>query len=174
MDTKMRDAGVAGRIMARLMQAERDLAALEQQYVEECYEWATDPASSLVPPGERDLFDLRLAVDRLRIAHTVAVRIEAEGDAARRARLKSSRAAAAAQHGSAAAPLPAGLRAETGVLCAEKWAGRDTFTVPEVAEILGLSINSAYAAVAAGTIPALTFGKRRVVPRKSLEKLLGA
>lgn len=49
-----------------------------------------------------------------------------------------------------------------------------TLTVAEAAEILGISRSSAYEAVRVGQIPALTFGKRIVVPISALEELTGA
>jgi excisionase family DNA binding protein len=58
------------------------------------------------------------------------------------------------------------------VILSEKWAGRDTFTVPEAAEILGISRGSAYEAVKNEELPAIWFGRRCVVPRRALEKML--
>lgn len=54
-----------------------------------------------------------------------------------------------------------------------KWGDRQTFRIEEAAEILGLSRGSAYAAAIAGTLPVISFGRRKVVPRTALEKLLG-
>lgn len=48
-----------------------------------------------------------------------------------------------------------------------------TFSVPEVADLLGISRSSAYEAVRRGEIPALAFGRRVVVTRVTLEQLLG-
>ena len=48
-----------------------------------------------------------------------------------------------------------------------------TLTVAETAVVLGISRSSAYEAVRAGQIPALTFGKRVVVPLKALEAMTG-
>jgi excisionase family DNA binding protein len=50
---------------------------------------------------------------------------------------------------------------------------RRTYTVEEAAERLGISRSAAYDAVHAGTIPALRFGRRIVVPRAALDRLLG-
>ncbi len=50
--------------------------------------------------------------------------------------------------------------------------GRQTFTVEEAAEILGIGRNSAYEAIRRGEIPALRLGRRLVVPRQALERLL--
>lgn len=50
---------------------------------------------------------------------------------------------------------------------------RATVTVPEAATILGIGRASAYAGVAAGTIPSLRVTARKiVVPRAALERLL--
>jgi len=49
---------------------------------------------------------------------------------------------------------------------------RMTFDVDEAAKILGLSRNAAYAAVAIGQIPSIRLGRRIVVPRIALERLL--
>lgn len=45
-------------------------------------------------------------------------------------------------------------------------------TVGEAAEVLGVSRATAYAAVTAGQIPSVRLGKRLVVPRAALERLL--
>ena len=47
-----------------------------------------------------------------------------------------------------------------------------TLTVDEVARCLGIGRNSAYEAIARGEIPAVRIGKRLLVPRVGLEKLL--
>ncbi len=47
-----------------------------------------------------------------------------------------------------------------------------TLTVTEAAELLGLSRNAAYAAIERREIPALRFGRRLVVPRAAIERLL--
>ena len=49
---------------------------------------------------------------------------------------------------------------------------RMTFDVDETAKILGLSRNAAYAAVATGEIPSVRLGRRIVIPRIALERLL--
>ncbi|MCK1542201.1 helix-turn-helix domain-containing protein [Bradyrhizobium sp. 160] len=55
-----------------------------------------------------------------------------------------------------------------------KWDGRSTFSVEEAGcEILGLSKVSAYAAANRGDIPTVRIGRRLLVPRLALEKLLG-
>ena len=54
-----------------------------------------------------------------------------------------------------------------------RWNGRDTFTVEEAGcEILGLSRCSAYEFARAGIIPTIRIGKRLIVPRVGLERLL--
>jgi excisionase family DNA binding protein len=53
-----------------------------------------------------------------------------------------------------------------------RWDGRSTFTVPEAAEILGLSRWLAYEAAKKGTLPTIWIGRRCIVPRRALEKLL--
>ena len=47
-----------------------------------------------------------------------------------------------------------------------------TFTVEETAKILGVGRNSAYEAIARGEIPVVKVGKRLLVPKAALEKLL--
>jgi excisionase family DNA binding protein len=49
---------------------------------------------------------------------------------------------------------------------------RLTVSVPEAAKLLGIARNSAYNAVHEGHIPHLKIGKRIVVPRVALERLL--
>ncbi len=51
-------------------------------------------------------------------------------------------------------------------------ARRDTLTVDEAAARLGIGRNAAYAAVKRGEIPALRLGKRILVPRAALDRLL--
>jgi excisionase family DNA binding protein len=53
-----------------------------------------------------------------------------------------------------------------------KWDHHDTFTVEEVGEILGLSRGSAYAAAKGGALPVIWIGRRCIVPRRALERLL--
>jgi excisionase family DNA binding protein len=47
-----------------------------------------------------------------------------------------------------------------------------TVTVPEAALLLGVSRMSAYAAVRDGSIPSLRIGRRVLVPRVALDRLL--
>jgi excisionase family DNA binding protein len=49
---------------------------------------------------------------------------------------------------------------------------RLTYTVPEIAELLGISRSSAYQCVRRGEIPALVLGRRVVVARAALDALL--
>ena len=66
------------------------------------------------------------------------------------------------------------LPARRNPIVGEKWAGRNTFTIEEAGcEILGLSRCSAYAAAKSGSIPTVRVGRRLIVPRLALEKLLG-
>jgi excisionase family DNA binding protein len=49
---------------------------------------------------------------------------------------------------------------------------RLTYTVVETAELLGVSRASAYRAINAGSIPAITIGRRLFVPRAALFRML--
>jgi excisionase family DNA binding protein len=49
---------------------------------------------------------------------------------------------------------------------------RETFTVEEAGAILGLGRNASYAGAHNGQIPSIRVGKRLLVPRAALEKLL--
>jgi hypothetical protein len=53
-----------------------------------------------------------------------------------------------------------------------KWDGRSTFDLPEVAEILNISPWSAYEAAKKGQIPFIEIGRRKIVPRRVLERML--
>jgi excisionase family DNA binding protein len=55
-----------------------------------------------------------------------------------------------------------------------KWRDRATFSVEEFAEIFGLSRNSAYAAAGNGTVTAVRIGRRLIIPRAAIERLLAA
>jgi excisionase family DNA binding protein len=50
--------------------------------------------------------------------------------------------------------------------------GRLTYTVVEAAKLLGLSRMAAYAAVSTKEIPSLRIGRRVLVPRAALERML--
>ena len=49
---------------------------------------------------------------------------------------------------------------------------RLTLTVNEVARVLGISRGLAYSMVKTGEIPSVRFGKRVLIPRHALERLL--
>jgi excisionase family DNA binding protein len=51
--------------------------------------------------------------------------------------------------------------------------GRLTWTVTEVAQLLGISRASAYAAAHRGELPIRVIGRRMLVPRVALLRLLG-
>ena len=48
-----------------------------------------------------------------------------------------------------------------------------TYTVPEVAVLLGISRTTAYECVRRGEIPSLTLGRRILITHAQLEQLLG-
>jgi excisionase family DNA binding protein len=56
---------------------------------------------------------------------------------------------------------------------AEKWRGHSTFSVEEFAEIFGLSRTAAYAAIAKGFVSSVRIGRRIMIPRLTIERLLG-
>jgi excisionase family DNA binding protein len=51
---------------------------------------------------------------------------------------------------------------------------RLTLTVEEAASLLGISRNLAYELVAEGQIPSIRLGRRVLVPRQALYRMLGA
>jgi excisionase family DNA binding protein len=54
-----------------------------------------------------------------------------------------------------------------------RWDGRSTLSVEEAGcEVLGLSRAGAYAAAKSGSLPVIRLGRRMVVPRHALERLL--
>ena len=61
-----------------------------------------------------------------------------------------------------------------GLLNSPKWAGHNTFTIPEAAEILRISKWGAYEAAKKGELPVIWIGRRCLVPRRTLEKMLDA
>jgi excisionase family DNA binding protein len=61
-----------------------------------------------------------------------------------------------------------------GVLDSPRWAGHNTFTVPEAAEILRISRWAAYAGAKNGELPTIWIGRRCLVPRRALERMLSA
>jgi excisionase family DNA binding protein len=52
--------------------------------------------------------------------------------------------------------------------------GRLTHTVEEAGKLLGLSRNSAYALARSGKLPTIRLGKRLLVPKAALERLLAS
>jgi excisionase family DNA binding protein len=50
---------------------------------------------------------------------------------------------------------------------------RRTYTVEEAGRLLGLSRNTAYARATDGTLPTIRFGRRLLVPKAALDRLLG-
>jgi excisionase family DNA binding protein len=50
--------------------------------------------------------------------------------------------------------------------------GRLTWTIPEVAKLLGISADSAYEAAHRGELPVRVIGRRMLVPRVALLRLL--
>jgi hypothetical protein len=69
-----------------------------------------------------------------------------------------------AEHGKAVPPA--------GRVLSARWDDRSTFNVTETAEILGLSIWAAWQAVNKGDIPVIRIGRRTIVPRVALERML--
>jgi excisionase family DNA binding protein len=59
-----------------------------------------------------------------------------------------------------------------GLLNSPKWADHNTFTIHEAAEILRISKWAAYEAAKKKELPTIDIGRRRLVPRRSLERLL--
>lgn len=49
---------------------------------------------------------------------------------------------------------------------------RQTLSVAEAAEVLGISRAHAYDCVRSGELPSITLGRRVVIPRRALEELL--
>jgi excisionase family DNA binding protein len=47
-----------------------------------------------------------------------------------------------------------------------------TFSVAETAKLLGVSRNGAYEAIARGQLPSIRIGRRLLVPRAALQRLL--
>lgn len=48
-----------------------------------------------------------------------------------------------------------------------------TYTVEQVAKVLGIGRSAAYEAVRTSTLPSIRLGRRIVVPRAAVAKLLG-
>jgi excisionase family DNA binding protein len=51
-------------------------------------------------------------------------------------------------------------------------AGRATFSVEEAAEVLGIGRNTCYEQVKIGSIPSIRVGKRILIPRAALDRML--
>jgi hypothetical protein len=66
-----------------------------------------------------------------------------------------------------------GLERGCGLLDSPRWSGHNTFTVPEAAEILRISRWAAYEAAKKGQLGVVWIGRRCVVPRRVLERMLG-
>ena len=49
---------------------------------------------------------------------------------------------------------------------------RETLSVPEAAQVLGISRSLAYEMARIGKLPTIRFGKRLVVQRRALERML--
>lgn len=47
-----------------------------------------------------------------------------------------------------------------------------TYTVPQVADFLHLSLPTVYQQISAGTIPSLRFGRKLVIPRVAFQRML--
>jgi excisionase family DNA binding protein len=54
----------------------------------------------------------------------------------------------------------------------EARARRQTLTIEEAARVLGIGRNSAYEAARRGEIPTIKIGRRLVVPRAALDRIL--
>jgi excisionase family DNA binding protein len=52
-------------------------------------------------------------------------------------------------------------------------ADRKTYDVEEAGRMLGLGRNATYEAVKAGTIPSIRIGRRLLVPKAALDRMLG-
>jgi excisionase family DNA binding protein len=61
-----------------------------------------------------------------------------------------------------------------GLLTSPKWANHNTFTISEAAEILRISKWAAYEAAKKKELPVIWIGRRCLVARRGLERLLGA
>jgi excisionase family DNA binding protein len=60
----------------------------------------------------------------------------------------------------------------TGLGGAERPTARRTYTIDEAAELLGLGRNSAYLAAQRGDLPVIRIGKRLLIPRLALDRML--
>jgi excisionase family DNA binding protein len=62
----------------------------------------------------------------------------------------------------------------TGLSDTEKPTARRTYTVAEAAAQLGIGKNQGYEAARRGEIPTIRIGKRLLVPREALDRILNA
>jgi excisionase family DNA binding protein len=69
---------------------------------------------------------------------------------------------------------PATQTEQTTSALPAKWNDRATFSVEEFAEIFGLSRTSAYVATNNGTVGTVRIGRRLIIPRAAIERLLAA
>lgn len=49
---------------------------------------------------------------------------------------------------------------------------RETLTIPETAKVLGIGVKTAYEAARSGQLPVVKLGRRLVVPRAGLDRML--
>jgi hypothetical protein len=63
---------------------------------------------------------------------------------------------------------------QAGRILAAKWDDRDAFTIEEAGEIVLISRGSSYLAAKTGDLPVIRVGRRKIVPRLALERLLSA
>lgn|SRR5215813_9814466 len=66
-----------------------------------------------------------------------------------------------------------GSQGERRGVLGSQWDRYDAFTVEQAGKILGISRASAFQAASKGEIPTIRIGKRLIVPRRGLERLLG-
>jgi hypothetical protein len=72
----------------------------------------------------------------------------------------------------AAVPSPSATPSAGGLPA--KWDGRASFSVDELPEIFPISRAGAYAAIAKGEINSIRIGRRVIIPRGVIEKMLAA
>jgi excisionase family DNA binding protein len=61
----------------------------------------------------------------------------------------------------------------TGLGRRERGVARLTYSVDEAAKVLGIGRNRAYEAASRGEIPTIRIGKRVLVPKAALDRMLG-
>jgi excisionase family DNA binding protein len=67
--------------------------------------------------------------------------------------------------------LSAARLAERAAAREAKRKGAAMASVEELAAVLGVGLNQAYAAVQMGQVPAVRFGRRWLIPRKTLDRI---